>query len=75
MTAKIKPALVTLLLLGTASAAQAAVPCPALEGYPDCHPDSAAVRETAASAPRALWLRAEHQTVLPAAKHHMQRFK
>ena len=73
MTTKAKLALAALLLLGIASAAQAgvggrtapsAVPCPALEGYPDCRPDA-----------RALWLRADQQTAQPAAKQHTQRFK
>ena len=48
-----KLALATLLMLGVASAAQAGVDkgsaliaasCPALEGYPDCHPDARALR-------------------------------
>ena len=58
MTTKTKLALAALLMLGVASAAQAggskndadvggasalsAVPCPALEGYPDCHPNAGA---------------------------------
>jgi hypothetical protein len=60
MTAKTKLALAALLILGIASAAQAggskddaavvggsalsALPCPALEGYPDCHPDARVLR-------------------------------
>jgi hypothetical protein len=50
MITKTKFALAALLMLGVASTAQAggvdrgstisAVSCPALEGYPDCHPDA-----------------------------------
>ena len=71
MTTKTKLAFAALLLLGIGSAAQAGVnvpsaaTCPALEGYPDCHPDAA----------RALWLRADQQTAQPAAKHHTRRLK
>jgi len=58
MTTKTKLALAALVMFGIASAAQAgggkndadvvrgsalsAVTCPALEGYPDCHPDARA---------------------------------
>jgi hypothetical protein len=71
MTTKTNVTVAALLLLNIASAAQAGVgtpsaaTCPALEGYPDCHPDAA----------RALWLHADQQTAQPAVEHHIQRSK